>query len=83
MDVDGLVVAIPRASPVFGYHTKVDDASDSRALRQLVDEHRAACLWYLRADYYPTTAAEVERVLQAIERHSDLRALHRVAEFRQ
>ena len=42
------------------------------ALRQLVDDYRVRCLWFLKEDYYPVTAAERERVLQSIERHGDL-----------
>jgi hypothetical protein len=53
------------------------------ALRAFVDEYRARCLWFLRADYYPATAGEVAEVLRLIERHGDRRALVRAAEFRQ
>ena len=52
------------------------------ALRQLVDDYRARCLWFLKEDYYPMTAAERERVLQFIERHGDLQAFRRVTELR-
>jgi hypothetical protein len=52
------------------------------ALRQLVDDYRTRCLWFLKDDYYPVTAAQRERVLAAIERHGDLEAFHRVAALR-
>jgi hypothetical protein len=52
------------------------------AFRQLVDDYRAQCLWYLREDYYPETASARERVLAAIERHGDQQAFRRVAEVR-
>jgi hypothetical protein len=58
-------------------------ALDDRAFRAFVDEYRARCLWFLRADYYPVTAAEQAEVLRLIERHGDRRALVRAAEFRQ
>lgn len=53
------------------------------ALQAFVDEYRARCLWFLRHDYYPVTAAERERVLRLIEQHGDREAFVRVAEFRQ
>jgi len=53
------------------------------ALRALVDEYRARCLWFLAPSYYPTTKAEVLRVLAAIERHGDRAAFQRSAEIRQ
>ena len=39
---------------------------------QLVDEMRSRCLWFLRPDYYPETAEEIDRTLRAIERNGDL-----------
>lgn len=51
-------------------------------LRILIDEYRAQCLWFLRQDYYPETAAERERVLELIARHGDQKALRRVAAVR-
>ena len=51
-------------------------------LRRLVDEYRDTCLWFLRKDYYPSTGAERERVLNLIATHGDLRAFQRVAELR-
>ena len=53
-----------------------------QALRQLVDDYRIRCLWFLKLDYYPVTAAERERVLKAIEQHGDLDAFRRVTELR-
>lgn len=53
-----------------------------REFRELVDEYRSRCLWYLRADYLPADTAERLRVLQAIERHGDLRAFQRAARLR-
>lgn len=59
---------------------------DTRAagvLRELVDRYRVQCLWFLRADYYPQTTDEAERVFRLIEQHGDLAALRRVAAARQ
>ena len=53
-----------------------------QALRQLVDDYRTRCLWFLKPDYFPVTAAECERVLHAIEEHRDLDAFRRVTELR-
>jgi hypothetical protein len=52
------------------------------ALRVLVDEYRATCLWFLREDYYPASAAEREAVLREIERYGDVPALQRAADIR-
>ena len=53
------------------------------ALRELVDEYRDRCLWFLRRDYYPATIVEAERVLDAIERHGDRDGFRRAAQIRQ
>jgi hypothetical protein len=53
-------------------------------VRTLVDEYRALCLWRLREDYYyPATATEACRVLEAIERHGDVAAFRKAAVLRQ
>ena len=53
-----------------------------QAFRRLIDEYRSRCLWFLRADYYPETAVERTRVLDAIAAHGDTQAFRRVAELR-
>lgn len=53
------------------------------ALRELVDEYRERCLWFLRRDYYPATSAEAHRVLEAIQRHGDRDGFRRAAQIRQ
>jgi hypothetical protein len=53
------------------------------ALRQLVDEYRHRCLWFLRGDYYPSSLPEAERVLDAIQRHGDRDGFRRAARIRQ
>jgi hypothetical protein len=54
-----------------------------QALRALVDAYRTRCLGFLRPDYYPATPAEALRVLEGIERHSDVEAFRRAGEIRQ
>lgn len=53
------------------------------ALRDLVDEYRDRCLWFLRRDYYPATAEEATRVLDSIQRHGDRDGFRRAAQVRQ
>ncbi len=52
------------------------------ALRELVDEYRDRCLWFLQRDYYPATPQEAERILSYIERNGDLQAFQRAARIR-
>lgn len=52
------------------------------ALRELVDQYRGRCLWYLRESYYPETPAEALRVLDAIQRHGDVEAFKRAGVIR-
>jgi hypothetical protein len=52
------------------------------ALHALVDDYRDRCLWFLRPDYYPSTARESIRVLDLIERHGDVAAFRRASEIR-
>lgn len=52
------------------------------ALRELLDEYRSRCLWFLQRDYQPATVAEAERVLDAIQRHGDREAFRRAARAR-
>ena len=63
---------------------EVDDVARDvgEAIDRLVDEYRHRCLWFLRADYYPTTDAERLRVLGYIQRHGDRSAYVRAAEAR-
>lgn len=51
-------------------------------LKKLIDEYRTRCLWFLEADYYPSTRGEALRVLAAIERHGDVAAFQRASEIR-
>ena len=50
------------------------NAAERAALAALVGAYRDRCLWFLRADFLPTTLAEALRVLEAIEQHGDLAA---------
>lgn len=51
-------------------------------VRDLVDEYRDRCLWFLRRDFYPADRAEVLRTLTYIERHGDRDGYRRSAEIR-
>ena len=53
------------------------------ALRELVDEYRDRCLWFLRRDYYPATTEEARGVLDSIQRHGDRDGFRRAARIRQ
>jgi hypothetical protein len=59
------------------------DEPAAAAIRELVDRYRAQCLWFLRADYYPQTPDDVDRVLHLIEQYGDVDALRRIAAVRQ
>lgn len=53
----------------------MDDENDLHSeFRRLVAECRDRCLWFLREDYCPTDPAEMQRVLEHIERHGDREA---------
>jgi len=67
------------------YNAPMDSLSPEArsALRNLVDEYRVRCLWFLRRDYYPATIAEAQRVLEAIQRHGDRDGFRRAAQVRQ
>lgn len=58
------------------------NAPTHAALRQLVDAYRVRCLWSFRADFYPDTAGEAHRVLDAIQRYGDLEGFIRSAEIK-
>ena len=55
---------------------------DEETFRRFVDDYRVRCLWFYRADYYPVTSTERERVLRLIERYGDRSSLARAAAFR-
>jgi hypothetical protein len=61
---------------------KLDLASARERIRSLIDRYRDRCLWFLREDCYPATAAEALRMLEAIERHGDLEAFREAATLR-
>ena len=52
-------------------------------LRELVDEYRTRCLWFLRPDLYPKTRDQALRMLGYIERYGDLEAFRRAGRIRQ
>jgi len=54
-----------------------------RQINQLVDTYRDRCLWFLRADYYPTDRQEVLRTLDYIRRYGDREAFRKAGELYQ
>jgi len=48
-----------------------------RQVDQLVDTYRDRCLWFLRADYYPTDLQDILRTLDYIRRYGDLEAFRK------
>ena len=52
------------------------------AVDALVEEYRLRCLWFLRADYRPTSDEERLQVLREIEKHGDREAFRRARELR-
>jgi hypothetical protein len=55
----------------------------AQAARQLIDEYRERCLWFLRPDYYPADREETLRLLGYVERYGDQDGFRRAAEIRQ
>lgn len=52
-----------------------------RQINQLVDVYRDQCLWFLRADYYPTDLQDVLRTPDYIRRYGDREAFRRAGEL--
>jgi hypothetical protein len=50
-------------------------------INHLVDAYRDRCLWFLRADYYPTSREEVLHTLDYIRRYGDRDAFRRAGEL--
>lgn len=75
----GLMARMATAGPI--NPPSGDDLA--REVDQLVDECRTTCLWYQRPDYHPRTTAERLLVLDAIQKHGDLRTFQRAARLKQ
>jgi hypothetical protein len=45
-----------------------------KAVHHLVETNRLQCLWFMREDYLPKSATEVDRALAEIELHGDRQA---------
>ena len=63
-----------------GIMDRIDD-NLRRQVNQLVDTYRDRCLWFLRADYYPTDRQEVLRTLDYIRRYGDREAFRKAGEL--
>ena len=59
------------------------DEDVRRQGNQLVDEYRDRCLWFLRADYYPTDLQDVLRTLDYIRRSGDREAFRKAGKLYQ
>ena len=57
-----------------------DPALDAE-VRALVDDYRERCLWFVRADYYPSTPDEILRVLRWIRARGDRKAFQRAGKI--
>jgi len=55
----------------------------AEASRELIEEYRDRCLWFLRKDYRPSGPEEILRLLRYIERYGDRDGYRRAAEIRQ
>ena len=44
------------------------------AVHHLVEVNRLQCLWFMRKDYVPSSAPEIDRALAEIELHGDRQA---------
>jgi hypothetical protein len=66
-----------RARPCYHRRMERDSSEIERALRALIGEYRARCLWFLRPDWYPSTPDERVRALDYIEQHGDTEAFRR------
>jgi hypothetical protein len=62
---------------------KPSDEDLRRQINQLVDAYRDRCLWFLRADYYPTNREDMLRTLDYIRRYGDREAFRRAGELYQ
>ncbi len=62
--------------------TGVSSEDVAREVDDLVDECRSTCLWYQRLDYYPRTDLERWRVLDAIQKHADLKTFQRAGRLK-
>ena len=60
-----------------------ETAKSLQSMKELVDEYRNQCLWFLRGDFYPETLEQGLRVLAYIQRYGDRTAYLKAAEVRQ
>lgn len=78
---DGLV-ELPRTCYRTAIMNRIDE-NLQRQINQLVDAYRDRCLWFLRADYYPTDRADALRALDYIKRYGDREAFRKAGELYQ
>ena len=61
----------------------VIDETVRRQINQLIDVYRDRCLWFLRADYYPTRREDMLRTLDYIRRYGDREAFRKAGQLYQ
>jgi len=57
------------------------DDNIRQQVNHLVDVYRNQCLWFLRADYYPSNREDMMRVLDYIKRYGDREAFRQAGEL--
>lgn len=57
------------------------DPTLAAEVRSFVDDYRERCLWFVRADYYPSTPDEILRVLKWIRARGDREAFQRAGKI--
>ena len=57
------------------------DPALNAEVRSFVDDYRERCLWFVRTDYYPSTADEILRVLRWIRVRGDREAFQRAGKI--
>ena len=62
-------------------NTMTPDPALDAEVRSFVDDYRQRCLWFVRADYYPSTPDEILRVLRWIRARGDREAFQRAGKI--
>ena len=70
----------PKDRVTLGIAMTPDPALDAE-VRSFVDDYRERCLWFVRADYYPSTPDEILRVLRWIRARGDREAFQRAGKI--
>lgn len=52
-------------------------------VKQLIDEYRSQCLWFLNDNFYPSEPSRLLSTLNYIEQHGNLKAFQRSRQLKQ